>query len=117
VLPFIKYQAADTVATVQRAPGDKAAQLAREHRFETTAGTEKHAVTLIHHHQDRAFAFFPEEFRMGVPRSGSDTPVDGAYIIARLVVPYFLEIDAPTAEIRLVGASEGAQCPVSSSEF
>ena len=82
--------------------------LRREHRLEHQSGAEKQPRALLDHDENRPLAFFMEQFGMGFLGARGHAPVDGAHIVAGLIHPHLVEVDAAPAKFRVMQADQRA---------
>nr|GEX69762.1 hypothetical protein [Tanacetum cinerariifolium] len=108
VLVVTEHQPADAIVVPQRGPSHQRRGLRGEHRFEHQPGAEKQTPALFDHDEDRPLAFFMEQFGVGLLRACGDAPVDGPDVVARLVHPDLIEVDAAPAQFGVVQTNQRA---------
>ncbi|MNV49799.1 hypothetical protein D3C71_1417670 [compost metagenome] len=102
------HQAADPVVVPQGGPTDQARGLGGEHRLEHQARPEKQPVALFDHDENRPLTFFVEQLGVGLLGARGHTPVNGAHIVAGLIDPHLIEVDATPAQFGMVQADQRA---------
>ena len=78
-------QSSDAIVVFQCRPGKQARRLCRQHGLEQQLAAEKQPRALFNQNEYRAFALFVEQLGVRLLAACGHTPVDTAYIIARLV--------------------------------
>lgn len=108
VVVVAEHQAADPVVVAQGGPADQARGLGGEHRLEHQPGAEEQPPALLDHDEDRPFAFFVEQLGVRFLGARGDAPVDGAHVVAGLIDPHLIEVDAAATQLGMVQADQRA---------
>ncbi len=108
VLVVAEHQSADAVVVPQRGPADQRRDLRRQHRLEHQPRAEEQPRALLDHDENRSLAFFMEQLGVRFLRARGDAPIDGAHIVAGLIHPHLIEVDATATEFRVMQADQRA---------
>ncbi len=89
---------ADAIVRVRRGEGEHRGHLGRKLRPGAPPAANLGRGALVHQQEDREFALLVMPAQVGDAEPRRDAPVDGADVVARLVLAHVLELDAAAAE-------------------
>ena len=96
----------DLVVVADGAEGEQGGQLGGHFTFLLELGAERLAAGAIDQQHHRQLAFFDVAFDERMAHAGGDVPVDGANVVAGLILAHFLEGHAHALEDAVILAAE-----------
>jgi len=95
---IIEDQGAHAVTFTQHSPGCQGGQLRRYCRLHGPFAAKEHTDPLVDHQIDPTLSLFGVDADVRFSSTIGDLPIHGANVIARSVVPQFLEVEASPSE-------------------